>query len=389
MSKRILRIALLIESSRNYGRGVLQGIANYAHVNGPWSCYTQERELHSSIPDWLRSWKGNGIIARIENRRVARELLKSKCPVVDVLGNDQFAGIPGFDTDAEAVARLAADFFLRAGFRHLAFCGYAGIPFSERRAVAFVKYLEAQGCEVRIFNSHLPGNSPSHIQAIEQSGMAAERDIALWLRKQPRPLAVFACNDIRAQQVLNACREYGIRVPEEVAVMGVDNDSVLCGLCEPPLSSIQPDAEKLGYEAAALLDKMMRGRHASSQMVQIPPVRIIERASTDTVAIEDPITVRAMRFIRDNVSQGIAAKDVIAHTQRSRTDLETRFRLAFKSSLRREILRCRLERVSALLQQTNLNLAEIARRTGFSGAAHLCRLFQKHYRQSPTKYRKT
>jgi Transcriptional regulators len=387
MSKQLPRVALLIESSRNYGRGILHGIARYVHTNGPWSCFTQERELQSGIPDWLKTWEGDGIIARIENQRTARALLKLGFPVVDVLGNARFDGIPFFDTDAKAVARIAGDFFLRAGFNHFAYCGYRGIAFSDRRESAFQEYIASHGFKVAVFSPPTQLKGRGHIQAIEQSGLWAEAAIAAWLRRQPRPLALFACNDIRAQQVLNACREHGIRVPEEVAVIGVDNDDVLCSLCEPQLSSIEPDTEQIGYEAAALLDQMMRGKKVATKNVLIPPIRIVERTSTDVVAIEDSITVNAVRFIRDHVHEGIAVKDVMAHVNRSRTDLEQRFRKWLKTSVRTEILRRRLDRVCSLLQQTNLNLDEIARRSGFSTAAHLCRLFQSRFKQSPTRFR--
>jgi F5/8 type C domain len=145
MSKHLPQIALLIESSRNYGRGVLRGIARYAHAHGPWSFFVQERELHSGIPNWLQNWKGDGVIARIENRGMAAELLKLDCPVVDVLGSFRFQGMPAFDTDAMAVAKMAADFLLRAGFKHFAFSGYQEVPFSDRRAAAFAKYLSENG----------------------------------------------------------------------------------------------------------------------------------------------------------------------------------------------------------------------------------------------------
>lgn len=388
MSKHLPRVALLIESSRNYGRGVLRGIARYSRTNGPWSCFTQERELHSGIPEWLRTWKGDGIIARIEEQRTAKALLKLGLPVVDVLGNARFKHVPGFDTDAGGVARLVGEFFLRAGFQYFAYCGYPGIPFSNRRAEAFATYLAGHGRELRVFKTRIAKNRSSNIQAIEQSGLGTEAAIAGWLKKQPRPLALFACNDIRAQQVLNACREHRIKVPEEVAVIGVDNDDVLCNLCDPPLTSIEPDTERLGYEAAALLDRMMKGKVAGDGPIrQVPPLRILERASTDVVAIDDPITVRAVRFIRDHIGDGIAAKDVMTHVGRSRTDLEQRFQRWLKLSVRSEIMRRRMDRVCALLQQTNLGLNEIADRAGFSTAAHLCRLFQQRLKQSPTEYR--
>jgi len=397
------RVALLIETSRTYGRGILAGIARYAHANGPWSLFTQERELHSGVPDWLRSWNGDGIIARIEDKRTANALLRLGHPVVDVLGNARFKGIPVFDTDAGAVARLAADFFLKAGFRHFAFCGYQNIPFSDRRATAFADYLARNRHQVRVFSAPAPPrrrrgqgyapeaasfHQPSHIQAVEQRGLGREQAIATWLRKQPRPLALFACNDVCGQQVLNACREHRIKVPGEVAVMGVDNDDLLCSLCDPPLSSIEPDTDRMGRAAAALLDKLMRGQRPKTDVgVQIPPLRVVERASTDIVAIEDPITVQAVHFIRDHVNEGIAVKDVLACVDRSRTDLEQRFRRWLKCSIRTEIVRLRMDRAKNLLQQTDLTLDEIAARAGFATAAHLCRLFRLRFGGTPTDYR--
>lgn len=382
------KVALLIESSRTYGRGILRGIAKYAHLRGQWSCFTEERELHSGFPGWLKKWRGHGIISRIEDRNMAAALRKTGLPVVDVLGNARFPGISTFDTDARAVAKLAADFFLKAGFQHFGFCGYQKIPFSERREAAYCAYLAEKKKKVLVFAPLLPRGSHSDIQAIERYGLSMEQSIANWLKNQPRPLALFACNDVRAQQVLNACRESGIKVPEEVAVMGVDNDDVLCNLSEPPLTSIEPDTEELGYRAAALLDQAMQGGHLPDDLTLIPPVRIVERASTDIVAIEDPITVQAVRYMRDHVGNGIAVKDVLLHVNRSRTDMEQRFRRWLGGSIHSEILRLRMERVQGLLRLTDLNLDQIASRAGFATAAHVCRLFQRYFRQTPTQYRK-
>lgn len=388
MRSKIPRVALLIETSRTYGRGIMRGIAHYAHVHGPWSFFTEERELHSGIPEWLQGWHVDGIIARIENKRMAGMLSRGGCPVVDVLGNARFNGIPSFDTDAPAVAKLAADFFLNSGFRHFAFCGYPGIPFSDRRAEAFRSHLAAKHyslCQLPVQDSLALSTD---IQAIERRGLHRKNGLAVWLRKQPHPLALFACNDVCAQQILNSCREHGIKVPEEVAVMGVDNDDVLCNICEPPLTSIEPDTDRLGYEAAALLDQMMRGRKVKAVMTQITPAGVVERASTDAVAISDPITIQALRFIRDHVDDGISVKDVLASVNRSRTDLEQRFRHSIKTSIRGEIIRRRLDRVCSLLRQTDLQLLEIARCTGFSTTAHLCRLFRDRLDQTPSQYRR-
>jgi len=381
------RVALLIESSRTYGRGILRGIAGYTRIHGTWSVFWQERELHSGIPGWLKGWKGDGIIARIENRRMARELLRLKIPVVDVLNNETYAHIPGFEPDEEAVARLAADFFIKAGFQTIGFCGYRGIPFSDRRGAALAAYLSKLNRHLLVFSPRQSNYPPRHIQAIEAAGVAMQKPITDWIHKQRFPLALVACNDVRAQQVLNACRDYKIKVPEEVAVMGVDNDDVLCSLSEPSLTSIQPDTERLGYEAAALLDRMMKGETFTPGLRRIPPLAIFERSSTDVIPMEDPILVQAMRFIREQLHSGIGVKDVIEKAGRSRTDLENRFRRHLKTGMHGEILRQRINRACHLLRQTDLRIEDVAIRSGFNTSTHLCRLFHCHLQTTPTAYR--
>jgi LacI family transcriptional regulator len=394
--KNLPKVALLIESSRKFGRDVLSGIAKYIHVHGPWSCYIEERELHGGIPDWLKQVPISGIIARIDGRRTAKELLRLGVPVIDVRASVRFDPIPAFVTNPQAVAKMAADFFLRAGFRHFAFCGYPGIPFSDDRGGAFADYLKARGYPMHQFS--LPRRSSSSasrgisapltvLQAAEQRGLENEKAIAAWLFRQRRPLAVFACNDICGQQVLNACREHGINVPGEVTVMGVDDDEVLCTISEPPLSSIKPDAERIGSEAAALLDAMMKGKAVNPGLVEISPLWIVERASTDVVAIEDAVTIRALRFIRSHVNEGINVKDVLSHVGCSRTDLGVRFRYWLSTSIRAEIVRLRLDRACSLLRQTNLGLDQIARQSGFRDAPSFCRVFQSRFKQTPTQYR--
>ncbi len=395
--RKLPKVALLIESSRKFGRDVLSGIAKYIHVHGPWSCYIEERELHDGIPNWLKHVPINGIIARIDGWRTGKELLRLGRPVIDVRASVRFKQIPAFVTDPRAVAQMAADFFLQAGFRHFAFCGYPGIPFSDQRGRAFAEYLAARGYTTSQFTppphsltaARRGANPPlTLLQAVEQRGLENEKAIAVWLFKQPRPLALFACNDICGQQVLNACREHGINVPGEVAVMGADDDEVLCTISEPPLSSIKPDTERLGTRAAELLDAMMNGKHVNPGLVEIPPLWIVERASTDVVAIEDPVTVQALRFIRHHVNEGVNVKDVLAHVGCSRTDLGVRFRHWLNTSVRAEIVRLRLERACSLLRQTNLGLAEIGRQSGFRDAPSFCRLFRKRLKQTPTQYRR-
>ena len=386
---RLPHVAVLIESSRTYGRGILRGVARYAREHGPWSFFFVERDLHAGVPKLLETWRGDGIIARIENRRMAVHLSALGCPVVDVLGQIPFPGIPTVDTDPAAVAARAGEYFVQAGFQHFAFVGYRGVHFSDRRCEAFVHWLAQHGHQAAVqpcaAAAHRAAND---IQSIERAGIAAEPALVHWLRRQARPLAVLTCNDICAQQVLNACREQGLSVPEEIAVMGVDNDDVLCELCDPPLTSIEPDTERLGREAAALLDRLMHGRSAGAHAVLLPPARLVERASVNTIGVQDPILNSALRFIRDHVGEGIAVKDVTAHLKRSRSDLEMRFRRDLHRTVRGEILRRRLARVRALLEETDLGLAAVSARSGFASATHLCRLFQQQFGQTPINFRR-
>jgi LacI family transcriptional regulator len=172
-----------------------------------------------------------------------------------------------------------------------------------------------------------------------------------------------------------------------VAVMGVDNDNVLCPLCDPPLSSIEPDTERLGAEAAALLARLMAGASAPTGITQVPPLRIAERASTDVVALDDPVMVQAVRFIRDHVGRGIAVKDVLAHVGRSRSDLEQRFRRWLGCSVRAEIVRRRLDHVAHLLTETDLSVNDVAARAGFATVQHFCRVFRRQFGRTPSEHR--
>ncbi len=177
--------------------------------------------------------------------------------------------------------RLAADHFLDRGFRHFGYCGYPGVQFSDARCKHFVQYLASLGHDVAVFT---PSGQPARIgdsRTRETSGEAAEPGIDNWVKKQPRPLAVFACNDVRGRQVLAACARIGVLVPEEVAVLGVDDDEVICGLSLPPLSSIKPDTFQLGYEGAAILDAMMKGSAAPGHRVLVPPLGVVVRRSSE------------------------------------------------------------------------------------------------------------
>ncbi len=204
----------------------------------------------------------------------------------------------------------------------------------------------------------------------------------------PKPLGLIACNDFRGIQALDACRRSGIAVPEEVAVVGVDNEELVCTLAYPPLSSVVPDARSIGYEAAALLDRLMRGETAPAAPLSIPPVDVITRLSTDINAIADPDVATAMRFIRERACEGIGVADVLSRVPVSRSVLQRRFRSLLGRSIHGAIAGVRLQRAKQLLIDTDLPLSAIAQRAGFSHVEYLCAAFRQATGLSPGTYRR-
>ena len=240
---RRFRIALLIGASRQYRRDLLRGIAAYARVHGPWTFYHEEQIVENARPAWLKNWHGDGILARIESQKLLDQIADMNIPAVDLLGLHNAPGIPSFDNDTMSAARLVADHFVERGFKHFAYCGLPGVHYSDDYRHSLIEHLKERGHSVDIYS---PPKTKSTqrvaASAVEAKGIAQEKSLGEWLKALPKPLALIACNDLRAHQVLNACVQEGIAVPDEVAVMGADNDEVLCELSNPPLSSIDPDA---------------------------------------------------------------------------------------------------------------------------------------------------
>jgi LacI family transcriptional regulator len=380
------RVALLVESSRAYGRGLLHGIAEYVRLHGPWSIYLAERGLGEAPPAWLRGWTGDGVIARIENRRIANAVRDLALPTVDLRGLLTDLGVPLIITEDRAVAEVAFEHFLERGFRHFAFCGFPGADYSDARSRCFARSVEEAGFACQVYRpSRLPHASGTEVR--EQWGTMTEGEVSRWIERLPRPVGVMACNDIRAQQVLTACRTIGVAVPDEVAVLGVDNDEVLCDLADPPLSSVIPDTHRIGYEAASRLERMMRGEPPPEPMTVIPPLGVVTRRSTDVLAVDDRALSRAARFIREHACEGITVEDVLAGVPLSRSVFERRFAKVFGRTPKAEIVRTQLHRVMQLLAETDLALKQVAAKAGFQHPEYMSAAFKKRTGLTPGEYR--
>ncbi len=374
-------VALLIETSNAYARGLLSGIVDYIHSHDAWSIYLPEQERAAPPPEWIRRWKGDGIIARIETKEIAESLQKTGIPVVDVSAARHYPGVPWVETNDAVIATLAAEHLLQRGFKHLGFCGDADFNWSKWRRNYFRDEVEKAGCDFHFYETAVNEMNPSSLDN-------ERKRIAQWLKNLPRPIGLLAAYDIKAQLVLDVCRELEIAVPEEIAVLGVDNDELLCSLADPPLSSVVPNSRKTGYEAARLLDQMMNGEEVSKEGLLVEPLGVETRQSTDILAIDDTDVAAALQFIRQHAFAGINVNDIVRHVNISRRVLETRFRNVIGRTPHEEILRQRITRVKKLLAETDMTLRQIATRTGFEHTEYLTVAFKRETKQTPTQFRK-
>lgn len=374
-------VALLIETSNGYSRGLLEGVIAYTKAVGTWSVHLTEQERGAPPPAWLKTWGGDGIIARIETDEIGRQLLKHQLPIVDLSAARHVSGVPWADTHDRAIAQLAIDHFVERGFRNLAYCGDAGFIWSVRRSEHFRQLAAHTQCQFFEYHS-TPRHDPRFNPTTET------RRIGQWLQTLPKPLAVMGCYDFKAQQVLDACRQLDIAVPERVAVLGVDDDRLICELSEPTLSSIIPDTRRTGYEAAALLDRMMSGETLATDAPLITqPLGVHVRASTDTLAIADEEIAKALGYIRRHATANIRIADVLRQITLSRRSLEHRFKKLLGHTPAEEIQRVRMNRIKELLTETDLSIGEIADRAGFEYGEYMAAAFKRIVGTSPTEFR--
>jgi LacI family transcriptional regulator len=380
-------VLLLIESSRAYGRGCLSGVAAYVRTHRNWQVLHTEWSLNEDLQAFVRDNPADGILSRIESPWLIDLAATRKCRIVYLLGTERVDDVVSLDTDPSECGRLAVDHFVSRGFRHMAFCGYAGVAFSDQRCQSFVQCLAERGLNVSIFEE--PGATPSieDIMTRERTSEVTSSHLVPWLQTLPKPVAVFACNDIRGRQVLASCANIGLSVPDDVAVLGVDNDEVICELSNPPLSSIEPDTRRLGYEGAATLDRLMAGEAAPEAATLIPPKRIHVRQSSDVLAVEDRDIAAALRYVREHACDGITVGHAAGHLATSRATLDRHFHRILGRSVKVEIDRIRIDRAKQLLEETDYKVTLIAEMTGYGMAPQFVTAFKRLTGMTPGEYR--
>ena len=370
------RVGLFMGLTDFYEHGIARGVVRFARGRPDWDLYGFGWMFQAMGS--LERWDGDGLVARIESGRDADRLAGRRLPVVDVAGAWRRTGFRQVCNNDSATGSLAGRHLQALGFRRFAFCGVARVGWSRMRREGFRSALGNR--EIPVFEETLPW----------WEKLRSSERLSAWVRALPHPVAVFACNDTAGLKVAAACRNAGLTVPQEVAILGVDNEDILCELCVPALSSIMLDCEQIGYRAAELLARMLeRGGSAPASPQLIAPREVVERSSTQLIPSADPLVEQAVALIRSRAGEAVHIVELLKKIPASRRSLEIRFRKALGRSVHDEIVRVRIERARELLRTTTLTVAAVASSSGFGNPQRFHEAFRKAAGITPGAYRKS
>ena len=382
--RRTRRVAVIIDSGYGYGRGLLLGIAKYSGLHGHWELCTpppfyMETGKERVALDWLRASSIDGVI--IDDVKDGKAIAAMGLPaVVHCDRRDEGLNLSYMDVDDIKVGKMAAEYFIDRGFKQLAYCGFFDFVWEVKRLKGFETTGSQLGCQV--YHYEPPESPAQRLWGKDQSF------VVNWLGSLPKPVGIMASNDDRARQVIDACKAADLLVPEEIAVLGVGNDELVCSMANPALSSINTEARNAGFEVAELLDKLMsKGAMANTEII-VMPTHVVTRQSTDIMAISDREVATALRFIRDHGREPIQVADVAKAVALTSHTLQRRFRSVLNRSIHDEISHVRMEYISRLLTETDLPISQIASDVGCSSVGHLARSFSRIKKMTPLAYRK-
>lgn len=386
---RCLRVALQIEKNRAHGRALLEGIADYAIQQPDWRLELVEPE---ALQDVSRVRKFDGLIVRVMDDQTADVLRKSRKPVVDTYGRIDENPLPSIRLDDAAIAQVAFACFAERHYQTFAYCGFPGVRFSDARGMAFAVCAERAGKTVALYDGK--GSVTDKFFQNEKTDVPDAVILAAWLKALPKPMALFCCNDLRAVQVLKICSDLGLNVPGDLAVLGVDNDILLCTFANPSLSSVATDPFALGRRAAEMLDEQMRARGGRAKAVRTAapclcaPKKVVERMSTESYPFKTPWLADAVRYIRRNFAKGATAEDVVKFIGYSHPKVNQVFNEELGLTVKKEILQQRSRLACSLLRETNLTVGEIAQRCGYQRVQYFVSSFAEEFKTTPEAWRK-
>lgn len=378
------KVILLLDFGEEYSKALLKGISKYSIENGHWSfcrmpLYYRETMGVKGILEWAKEWKADGIIGQLYNE-MEEEFNESPIPIIAQDFKERFKKIPNITGLYRQTGKMGAEYFLKKGYNNFAFYGFNNIVWSRERAEGFETTVKKAGFQVDYFE-HKKARSTD-------IWYYKSKSLSKWLNNLPKPIALMACDDNQGVHITEACKHNQIRVPQEVAVLGVDNDVMLCELSDPPLSSIELDIEKGGYNAARILDLMIQSGVKFFRDIPVPPLKVITRSSTDIFASNDEKVADALDFIHRNIETNLQVTDVVKEVPMSRRSLEKRFLEVTGMPVYKYISNLRIEKMAEKLISTDRTIFEIALDMGLQDSKNIARQFKLVMGFTPVEYRK-
>ena len=390
-------ILVSVDKSKSAERKMLRGLTKYAQlngpwrlfveINGPWGLFTQDPfrvNIQTKFSKEVLLQSANridGVFVHAKNLKIGQEIIKMGIPAVVIPIEKPIPGIPNTLDQWDLLGKIAAEHFIDRGFKNFGYAGIEGIWWSQNRFESFRKNINQAGFEVDYYQ--VPKLSRLTNWETE------ERLMSKWVKRLPKPVALLAWNDDFGEHLIKAANIARVIIPDEVAVLGIDDDEIVCDLCIPQLSSISQDYEKIGYEIGQLLDQLMRGQKWNGQNLCVVPTHVTTRQSTDVLAIEDSELATAINYIREeSKKRKISVGDVVYATNLSRRALENHFSKELNCSINKKIRYYRVKHLARVLVETDFPIVRIASDMGFSDTKNISSYFQKEMGLTPQAYRK-
>lgn len=376
------QVLLIFQTRFEECTAMLKGVAHFERNHGLWTGFLDDEARAERDPRWVRRKRWDGVISRHTTPALVRTCAELKLPLVDLNDTEPFPGIPKIRPDNVALGHLGAEHFIERGYQHFGFAGFANHGWSRERRDGFVEALRLAGRSCNVYDVDYPGDLTPFWDTQQIDALVA------WLTHLPKPISVMACMDMQALQVIAAAHAAGILVPEELAVLGANNEPIRCELAYPPLSSVSPNAFQSGYKAAEVLAGLMNQQHPDSYDIRIEPVGVATRPSTDVLAIDDRSVTTALSYIRQKACAGLTVDEVVKAAHASRSQLEKKFRRYLGRSPQAEIRRVQVAKIKQLLVDTDYPLKRIADMAGFEHVEYMSVVFKRLTGDSPGGFRK-
>jgi LacI family transcriptional regulator len=378
------KIILLIDFAEEYSKALLKGISKYSKENGHWifcrmPLFQRETIGMEGIFNFAMEWGANGIIGQLYNDQGIEKFLEAGIPVLAQDFKERFKEIPNITGAHKEAGKMGAEYFLKKGFKNFAFYGFNDIVWSRERAEGFEERIAKSGFKVYYFEHAMARST--------EAWYYKPSSLSQWLISLPKPIALMACDDNQGQHITEACRHAKIRIPEEVAILGVDNDEMLCEFSDPPLSSVGQDTEKGGYDAAKLLHHMMDNGIFEFYDIVVRPTQVITRQSTDIYSTNDKNIAATLKYIHQNIDKKLQVDEIVKQVPLSRRTLEKRFLEMTGLPIYKYIFSLRVEKLSQKLLETDLSVFEIALELGFTDSKNIARQFKQIKGCTPIEYR--